>query len=55
MEEIYEIELYMAQNKITKAELAERTGYSSSQLRRMFKGEMTIKEKAKIKSALNLQ
>lgn len=55
MKDIYDIELHLKHNKITKTELAELSGFTTSQLRRMFKGNVTIKELAKLKSALNLQ
>lgn len=54
MKELYEIELHMKREKISKKELAELTGFAYSAVRRMFKKQCTLKELDKIKSALSL-
>ena len=55
MKELYEIQLHMKKEKISKRELSELTGFAYSSIRRMFRGKMTLQEADQIKSALNIQ
>jgi len=54
VEELEKINLERKRRKITKKELASLSGYTYHQIRRMFSGNITLKELTHIKSILGL-